>query len=37
MYDPEKGDPITSCMNFYNANIQSDGIIDKLKFIIIVR
>ena len=32
-----KGDPVTSCMNVYQANIQFDGSLDKLKLRILVR
>ena len=35
--EPEKGGPVTPCMDFYKANIQSDGSIDKLKLRILVR
>ena len=34
---PEKGDPLTPFMDVYKAKIKSDGIIDKLKLIIVVR
>ena len=34
--DPNKGEPITPCMDMYKANIQSDGSLDKLKMIILV-
>ena len=37
MDDPEKGDPVKPCMDFYKAKIQSDGSLDKLKLIIVVR
>ena len=37
MGDPDKGSPVTPCMNVYNANIQSDGSLNKLKFRIVVR
>ena len=37
MDDPEKGDLVTPCMYAYKANIQSDGSLEKLKLIIIVR
>ena len=37
MDDPEKGVPVTPCMDLYKANIQSDGSIDKLKVVIVVR
>ena len=33
----DKGDPVTPCMDFYKAKIQSDGSLDKLNFIIVVR
>ena len=35
--DPEKDDPVTPCMDVYKAKIQSDGSLDKLKLIIVVR
>ena len=35
--EPEKGDPVTPCMDVYKAKIQSDGILDKLKFKSVVR
>ena len=35
--DPENGEPVTPCMDVYKAKIQSDGIVDKLKLIIVVR
>ena len=35
--DPEKGEPVTPCMDIYKSNIQSDGSLDKLKLIILVR
>ena len=28
---PEKDEPVTACMDVYEANIQYDGIVDKLK------
>ena len=34
--DPNKGEPVTPCMDVYKANIQSDGILDKLKLRIVV-
>ena len=34
---PGKGDPDTPCMGAYKSEIHSDGIIDKLKMIIVVR
>ena len=37
MDDPQKGDTVTPCMDVYNAKIQSDGSLDKLKLRIIVR
>ena len=37
MKDPWKGDPVTPCMDVYKSKIQSDGSIDKLKFIIVGR
>ena len=30
MDDPEKGDPVTTCMYVYKANIQSDGSLQNL-------
>ena len=35
--DPEKGEPVTPCMDVYKAKIQSDESLDKLKLIIGVR
>ena len=35
--DPEKSEPVTPCMYFYKAKIQSDGSLDKLKLIIVAR
>ena len=35
--DHNKGEPVTPCMDVYKANIQSDGSLDKLKLIIVVR
>ena len=32
-----EGEPVTPCMDVYKAKIQSDGSIDKLKLIIVVR
>ena len=34
---PEKGEPVTPCMDFYKAKIQFDGSLDKLKLRISVR
>ena len=34
---PDKGEPVTTCMDVYKAKIQSDGSLDKLKLIIVVR
>ena len=34
---PNKGEPVTPCMDVYKAKIQSEGIIDKLKLRILVR
>ena len=31
MDDPEKGYPVTPCMDVYKANIQSDGSLEDLK------
>ena len=33
--DPEKGDPVTPCMDVYKSNIKSDRSLDKLKLIIV--
>ena len=35
--DTNKGEPVTSCKDVYKAKIQSDGSLDKLKLIIVVR
>ena len=35
--EPEKGEPVTPCMDVYKAKIQSYGSLDKLKLIIVVR
>ena len=35
--DPEKDEPVTSGIDVYKAKIQSDGIPDKLKLVIVVR
>ena len=35
--DPNDGELVTPCMDVYKAKIQSDGIMDKLKLIIVVR
>ena len=35
--DPEKCEPVTSCMDVYKSKIQSDESLDKLKLIIVVR
>ena len=35
--NPEKGEPVTPCMDVYKSKIQSDGILDKLKLRIVVR
>ena len=37
MENPEKGYTVTPCMDFYKANIQYDGSIDKLKLRTLVR
>ena len=37
MDEPEKGYPVTPCMDVYNANIQSYGSLENLKLIIVVR
>ena len=34
---PEKGEPMTPCMDFYKAKIQPDGSIEKLKLRTVVR
>ena len=35
--DPNDGETVTPCMDFYKAKIQSDGSLDKLKLRIVVR
>ena len=35
--DPEKGEPVTPCMDVYKSKINSDGSLDKLKLRIVVR
>ena len=35
--DPNKGKPITPCMDVYKAKVQYDGSLDKLKLRIVVR
>ena len=35
--DPEKGEPVTPCMDVYKDKIQFDGSLDKLKLIILLR
>ena len=35
--EPEKGESVTPCMDAYKAKIQSDGILDKFKLIIVVK
>ena len=35
--EPEKGDPVTQCMDVYKAKIQSDGSINKLKLRSVIR
>ena len=35
--EPEKDEPVTPCMDVYTAKIQSDGSLEKLKLIIVVR
>ena len=37
MDDSEKGDPVPPQMAIYNAKIHSDGSLDKLELIIVVR
>ena len=34
--DPQKGETVTPCMDFYKVKLQSDGSLDKLKFRIVV-
>ena len=34
--DPENGDPVTPCMDFYKAIIHSDGSLENLKLCIFV-
>ena len=35
--DQNEGEPVTPCMDVYKSKIQSDGSLDKLKLIILVR
>ena len=35
--DQKEGEPVTPCMDVYKSKIQSDGSLDKLKLIIVVR
>ena len=35
--DPEKGDPVTPCMDVYKSKVQSDGSLDMIKLRILVR
>ena len=35
--DQNEGEPVTPCMDVYKAKIQSDGSLDKLKLIIVIR
>ena len=35
--DQNEGEPVTPCMDFYKAEIQSDGSLEKLKLRILVR
>ena len=37
MDHPDKGDPVKPCIDVFKAKIQSDGSLDRLKLIIIVR
>ena len=37
VHDPDKGEPVTPCMDVYREKIKSDGSIDKLKLKIVVR
>ena len=34
---PDKGEPVTPCMDVYKAKIRSGGSLDKIKFRILVR
>ena len=34
---PEKGEPVTPCMDVYESKIKSDGSLDKIKLRIVVR
>ena len=34
---PEKGEPVSPCMDFYKSKIQSDRSLDKLKSRIVLR
>ena len=35
--DPEKGEPVTPCMDVYKVKIQSDGNLDNIELKIVVR
>ena len=35
--DPERYEPVTPCMDVYKEKIQSDGSLNKLQLIIVVR
>ena len=35
--EPDKGEPVNTCMDVYKAKIQSDVILDNQKLIIVVR
>ena len=35
--DPEKDESVTPCMDVYKAKIQSDGSLDEIKLIILIR
>ena len=37
VHDPEKGEPVTACMDVYKEKNQYDGSLDKLELIIVVR
>ena len=37
MDDPEKVDPVKRYVDVYKTNIQSDGSLDKLKLVLVVR
>ena len=37
MVYPSKGEPVTPCIDLFKAKIKSDGSLDKLKLIMLVR